>query len=113
MARLAILRVQRETLILVPTIDLMNQWHQQLTQSLGIAIGLLGGGERQLEAVTVSTYDSGLLRMEQIGNRLFTPLALWQAQCAGLVTGQVMPAGHFIPEELPQATSEALIGFFS
>jgi haloacetate dehalogenase len=45
-------------------------------------------------------------------NRMFKPLALWQAQCAGQVTGQVMPAGHFIPEELPGATCEALSQFF-
>ena len=46
-------------------------------------------------------------------NRLFKPLELWQAQCAGRVTGQAMPAGHFIPEEQPQATSDALALFFS
>lgn len=45
-------------------------------------------------------------------NKLFKPLELWQAQCAGRVTGQVLPAGHFIPEELPQATAAALIDFF-
>jgi haloacetate dehalogenase len=45
--------------------------------------------------------------------RLFKPLALWQAQCAGTVTGQAMPAGHFIPEELPQDTATQLAGFFS
>lgn len=45
-------------------------------------------------------------------NRLFQPLALWRAQCAGQVTGQVMPAGHFIPEELPEATADALRRFF-
>lgn len=44
--------------------------------------------------------------------KLFQPLELWQAQCAGRVTGQVMPAGHFIPEELPQATATALLDFF-
>ena len=44
--------------------------------------------------------------------RLFDPLALWQAQCAGQVTGQAMPAGHFIPEELPGETAQALLGFF-
>lgn len=33
-------------------------------------------------------------------NRMFKPVELWQAQCAGRVTGQVMPSGHFIPEEL-------------
>jgi haloacetate dehalogenase len=42
---------------------------------------------------------------------LFEPLALWQAQCAGRVTGQALPAGHFIPEELPQETAAALHGF--
>jgi len=34
-------------------------------------------------------------------NKLFKPLELWQAQCAGRITGQALPAGHFIPEELP------------
>jgi len=45
-------------------------------------------------------------------NRLFTPLALWQAQCAGQVSGQCMAAGHFIPEELPQDTATQLLAFF-
>jgi len=44
-------------------------------------------------------------------NRMFKPVDLWQAQCAAKVQGQLMPAGHFIPEELPEATSEALIRF--
>ena len=44
--------------------------------------------------------------------KLFQPLALWQAQCAGAVTGQALPAGHFIPEELPQETAHALSVFF-
>ncbi len=44
-------------------------------------------------------------------NKLFKPLSLWQAQCAGQVTGQALPAGHFIPEELPQETAQALAEF--
>ncbi len=44
-------------------------------------------------------------------NRLFQPIALWQAQCAGQVSGQAMPAGHFIPEELPELTAQALADF--
>ena len=44
--------------------------------------------------------------------KLFAPLALWQAQCAGRVTGQALPAGHFIPEELPGPVAGALRGFF-
>ena len=46
-----------------------------------------------------------------IGKR-FRPLELWQAQCAGTVSGQSMPAGHFIPEELPGPTADALRAFF-
>ena len=46
-------------------------------------------------------------------NRLFDPLALWQAQCSGVVSGQAMPAGHFIPEELPGETASALKAFFA
>jgi haloacetate dehalogenase len=45
-------------------------------------------------------------------NRLFDPMALWQAQCSGIVSGQAMAAGHFIPEELPEATAAALGEFF-
>lgn len=45
--------------------------------------------------------------------KFFDPLALWQAQCAGTVGGQAMPAGHFIPEERPQATAAALRSFMT
>ena len=45
-------------------------------------------------------------------NQRFQPLELWQAQCAGQVTGQTLPAGHFIPEELPTETAAYLGAFF-
>ena len=45
-------------------------------------------------------------------NRLFDPMALWQAQCSGVVSGKAMAAGHFIPEELPEETALALRAFF-
>ncbi len=44
--------------------------------------------------------------------KMFKPLDLWQAQCAGRVSGQALPAGHFIPEELPRETADALWSFF-
>lgn len=44
--------------------------------------------------------------------RLFDPLALWQAQCAGPVTGQALDCGHFLPEERPAETAQALRVFF-
>jgi haloacetate dehalogenase len=45
-------------------------------------------------------------------NRLFKPLELWQAQCSATVSGQLLTAGHFIPEELPIETAAALGAFF-
>lgn len=46
-------------------------------------------------------------------NRLFKPVELWQAQCSANVSGLCLPAGHFIPEELPDQTAQALAQFFS
>ncbi len=45
-------------------------------------------------------------------HQLFEPLALWRAQCAAQVSGEALPAGHFIPEELPALTAEHLLRFF-
>ena len=46
-------------------------------------------------------------------HKLFAPLALWQAQCAALVTSEVMAAGHFIPEERPTETAGHLLRHFA
>ena len=43
---------------------------------------------------------------------LFDPLALWRAQCAGTVSGEALPAGHFLAEELPDETADRLLAFF-
>ncbi|MEO5376947.1 MAG: DEAD/DEAH box helicase family protein [Magnetococcus sp. DMHC-6] len=69
LARMAISLVGRDTLILVPTIDLMLQWHGQLQTAFDLPVGLMGGGENRVESLTVSTYDSGYLHMERVGNR--------------------------------------------
>jgi haloacetate dehalogenase len=45
-------------------------------------------------------------------HRLFDPMALWQAQCAGRLSGLAVLAGHFIPEELPLETAQDLRSFF-
>jgi haloacetate dehalogenase len=45
-------------------------------------------------------------------HKMFDPLNLWQAQCAATVSGHAMDAGHFIPEELPEATAAELHAFF-
>ena len=45
-------------------------------------------------------------------NRLFKPELLWRAQCSAQVICHAMAAGHFIPEEQPEATADALQQFF-
>ena len=44
-------------------------------------------------------------------HRLFKPLELWQAQCAGRVSGEAIESGHFVPEEAPEAVARALLAF--
>jgi len=65
----AIEALQAPTLITVPTIVLVEQWREVLEQSLGVNVGALGGGERDIQPVTVSTYDSASLHAGRLGNR--------------------------------------------
>lgn len=69
LAVLAVVATGRSTLVVVPTIDLMQQWEAVLSRFLGVKIGLLGGGSNDLQPVTVSTYDSALIHAERLGNR--------------------------------------------
>ena len=69
LAVLAILKTQRPTLVMVPTLDLMQQWQVVLERFFGPGIGLLGGGSHELGALTVATYDSALIHIERLGSR--------------------------------------------
>jgi len=69
LAVMAIAALKRPAICLVPTIDLLQQWHAVLSRFLNVPVGMLGGGEREILPVTVSTYDSAVLNMEFIGNR--------------------------------------------
>ncbi len=44
--------------------------------------------------------------------RLFDPLADWQRKCALPVTGCVLPAGHFIPEQVPDLLVAEMLAHF-
>ena len=57
------------TLVVVPTIDLLEQWQRELEAEFDRPIGRLGGGEQRVEAVTVATYDSAYLRADELGDR--------------------------------------------
>ena len=65
----AIELLNQTTLIVVPTIDLIDQWKHHLVSQFNIDVGILGGGEARIKALTVSTYDSATIRAEQLGNR--------------------------------------------
>jgi superfamily II DNA or RNA helicase len=81
-ALLAIAHVGRPTLVVTPTIPLMNQWYGELLSAFspltpipspaggkGGRIGLLGGGYYDLQPLTVTTYDSAYIHLERWGNR--------------------------------------------
>nr|WP_239643395.1 DEAD/DEAH box helicase [Natronococcus jeotgali] len=61
------------TLVVVPTIDLMNQWHATLTNAFGDqlsnGVGVLGGGSHKITAVTVTTYDSAYRYVNEYGDQ--------------------------------------------
>jgi superfamily II DNA or RNA helicase len=65
----AIERLQTATVVVVPTIDLLEQWRRELEAEFGVPVGQLGGGEQNVEALTVSTYDSAYLRADELGDR--------------------------------------------
>ncbi|HYD95053.1 MAG TPA: alpha/beta hydrolase [Noviherbaspirillum sp.] len=44
--------------------------------------------------------------------RLFKPLEDWQAKCVLPVTGKAVPAGHFIPEQVPDLLLADMLAFF-
>ena len=55
------------TLVVVPTIDLLEQWRRELETEFDVAVGQFGGGEQTQAPVTVSTYDSAYLRAADVG----------------------------------------------
>lgn len=68
-AELAIDDRRRSTLVVTPTLDLVRQWHDRLAATFGVRIGLVGGGDYELQPLTVTTYDSAYLHMEHLGSR--------------------------------------------
>ncbi len=69
--RLAIYALQAlraKTLVLVPTRVLLHQWHEIISQSLKAKIGRFGDGHKQLEDVTVATYESAIRAIPNIGD---------------------------------------------
>ncbi len=57
------------TLVIVPTLPLLNQWKLLMESLYGIDVGVIGGGKERIEPITVITYDSAYLRAPEIGNK--------------------------------------------
>jgi len=55
------------TLVVVPTVDLLDQWRRELVAEFDRPIGQFGGGEQRREPITVSTYDSAYLKADDVG----------------------------------------------
>lgn len=65
----AISLLNTPTIVVAPTLDLVDQWRSMLKEALKVDVGVLGGGERDVKAVTVSTYDSAYIHADRLGNR--------------------------------------------
>jgi superfamily II DNA or RNA helicase len=69
LAVLAITMAQRSTLVVVPTIDLMEQWEVVMRRYFDQEVGMIGGGRHEIRPLTVSTYDSAAIHIERLGDK--------------------------------------------
>lgn len=65
----AMSRLKCSTLVVAPTIELVRQWKDRIERTFGVKVGMLGGGEKDILPITVSTFDSAYLMAESLGNR--------------------------------------------
>ncbi|MCB9594270.1 MAG: DEAD/DEAH box helicase [Sandaracinaceae bacterium] len=60
---------RRSTLVVAPTLDLVRQWYDLLRATFRMPVGVVGGGDHDVQPLTVTTYDSAYIHMEHLGNR--------------------------------------------
>jgi superfamily II DNA or RNA helicase len=65
----AISQLKTQTLIVVPTLDLLDQWKKRVKEYLNLDAGVVGGGENIVRMVTVATYDSAYSQVPLLGNK--------------------------------------------
>lgn len=68
-AVMAIDATRRSTLVVAPTLDLVRQWYDLLRATFAVPVGVVGGGDHDVQPLTVTTYDSAYLHMEHLGAR--------------------------------------------
>jgi superfamily II DNA or RNA helicase len=57
---------KQPTMILVHSLELMHQWADRIHQFLGIRAGQIGGGKRDVQAVTVGVVNSVLKHLDEL-----------------------------------------------
>ncbi|MCE9575186.1 MAG: DEAD/DEAH box helicase family protein [Deltaproteobacteria bacterium] len=67
LATMAIDAKRRSTLVVAPTLDLVRQWYDLLRTTFATEVGVIGGGAYDVKPLTVTTYDSAYLYMENLG----------------------------------------------
>jgi superfamily II DNA or RNA helicase len=63
-AAMALHETRLWTLVVVPTLDLLQQWRAALASALALDagdMGVFGGGEKEIKPITIITYDSAAL----------------------------------------------------
>jgi len=65
----AISLLNTPTLVVAPTLDLVDQWRSRLKKEFKTEVGVLGGGAWDIKALTVSTYDSAYIHADKLGNK--------------------------------------------
>jgi superfamily II DNA or RNA helicase len=65
----AISLLNMPTIVVVPTLDLLDQWRSKLQEEFKVDVGMLGGGKQDIKALTVSTYDSAYIHAARLGNK--------------------------------------------
>ena len=68
-AQMILERMGRTALVVTPTLDLMQQWYGVLSAGFDVQVGLVGGGYYEVAPLTVTTYDSAYIHMENFGHR--------------------------------------------
>jgi len=64
----AIAQTEVNTLVVVPTIDLLHQWYARLENTFATQIGAWYGLEKEIHPITVTTYPSAWSHAETLGN---------------------------------------------
>jgi superfamily II DNA or RNA helicase len=101
-AALAIAQLKLATLVIVPTIDLLQQWQKALADFYGLkdknVIGVFGGGKQEIKPLTIITYDSAIIHSRHLNN--FALLVFDEAHHLPAESYRTAAEGAFAPYRL-------------